>query len=604
MFSRPVTRSAGFQACRFTGFLAGLASNFTNAPENSTPSGFGNPRHSRLGSLRYAGSRWICGFVLLAAALAASAQEKVTFQEHVLPIFENSCNKCHNPDKKKGDLDLTTFAALMRGGGSGAAVVSGDPDGSKLNRVMNHAEEPEMPPKSGKLPGKELDVIKRWISGGLLETSGSKAIVAKKPAIDLSVSSATLGKPDGPPPMPKQFLLDPVVSATKGTAPTGMATSPWAPLVAITGQKQVLLYNTETLDLLGILPFTEGAPSDLKFSRNGKILIVGGGVAGKSGRVVLWNVETSERITVLGDEYDTALAADLSPDQSRVALGGPGRLVKIYSTATGELLHKIKKHTDWVTALAFSPDGEKLASADRNGGISVWDPDNAQELFSLAGHKSGVTSVQWRNDGKVLASASEDGTAKLWEMTEGKQAKTWTPHGSGVLGFHWGMDGKFVSCGRDGQVAIWDANGNKTKSAAVTNDLPVRAVLSHDGHRVIAADWLGNVTVYSAKDAKAVGTLSLNPPALAAQIAAAEKELAEAKAKSADVAPIEAKLARFSSAKVYGEMQRLRDELVAQQAARDKLAANDKRAADKLSSEIAAKEKKLETLKAQLSAKL
>lgn len=535
---------------------------------------------------------------------AVLAQEKVTYQEHVLPIFENSCNKCHNPDKKKGDLDLSSFQALMRGGGSGLVVVSGDPDGSKLNRVVNHAEEPEMPPKASKLPGKELDVIKRWIAGGLLETSGSKAIVAKKPAIDLSVSTATLGKPDGPPPMPKQFLLEPVVSAAKGTAPTGMATSPWAPLIAITGQKQVLLYNTETLELLGVLPFTEGAPSDLKFSRNGKILIVGGGIAGKSGRVTLWNIETSERITVVGDEYDTALAADLSPDQSKVALGGPGRLVKIYSTATGELLHKIKKHTDWVTSLAFSPDGEKLASADRNGGISVWDPDNAQELFSLGGHKSCVTSVQWRNDGKVLASASEDGTAKLWEMTEGKQAKTWTPHGSGVLGFHWGMDGKFVSCGRDGQVVVWDSNGNKTKSAAVTNDLPVRAVLTHDGQRFIAADWLGNVTVFSGKDGKSVGTLSLNPPSLAAQTAAAEKELAEAKAKSADTALIEDRLKRLADAKVFGEMQRLRDELVAQQAERDKTAAGDKRSAEKLATEISAKEKKIETLKAKLSAKL
>ncbi len=541
---------------------------------------------------------------LFAASAVVLAQEKITYQEHVLPVFENNCNKCHNPDKKKGDLDLSTFAAMMRGGGSGLVVVSGDPEASKLHRSVNHTEEPEMPPKASKLPGKDLDTIKRWIAGGLLETSGSKAIAAKKPSIDLSVGAAAQGKPDGPPPMPLQFLLDPVTSSAHATAPTGMATSPWAPLVAITGQKQVLLYNTETLELLGIVPFTEGSPSDVKFSRNGKLLVVGGGIPGKSGRVVLWNIETAERITVIGDEYDTALAADLSPDQSKVALGGPGRLVKIYSTKTGEVLHKIKKHTDWVTALSFSPDGEKLASADRNGGISVWDPDNAQELFVLAGHKSCVTSVQWRNDGKVLASASEDGTAKLWEMTEGKQAKTWTPHTSGVLGFHWGMDGKFASCGRDGQVAIWDANGNKTKSAAVTNDLPVRAVLSHDSQRVVAADWLGNVTVFSAKDAKPVGTLPLNPPALALQISNTENELADAKTKSSDTAAIEARLVLLSAAKVYGEMQRLRDELAAQQVERDKLATQDKRSAAKLTAEISATEKRIEFLRAKLPAKL
>ena len=51
-------------------------------------------------------------------------------------------------------------------------------------------------------------------------------------------------------------------------------------------------------------------------------------------------------------------AADLSPDQSKIAVGGPGRLIKIHATSDGAILQKIKKHTDWVTALAFSPNGE------------------------------------------------------------------------------------------------------------------------------------------------------------------------------------------------------------------------------------------------------
>ena len=103
--------------------------------------------------------------------------------------------------------------------------------------------------------------------------------------------------------------------------------------------------------------------------------------------MVLWDVATGKRMLTLGDDYDTVLAADIRPDQAQVALGGPSRLVKLWSTKTGQLQHKIKKHTDWVTAVAFSPNGQMLATADRNGGISVWDPDSAQELFTLAGHK-------------------------------------------------------------------------------------------------------------------------------------------------------------------------------------------------------------------------
>src|SRR5258706_8559850 len=122
-----------------------------------------------------------------------------------------------------------------------------------------------------------------------------------------------------------------------------------------------------------------------------------------------------------GDDYDTVLNADIRPDQSQVALGGPGRLVKIFATKTGQLQHKIKKHTDWVIVVAFSPNGQMLATADRNGGISIWDPDNAQELFTLAGHKSYVTALSCPGYSKLLASSSENGTVKLWEIQEGKQ---------------------------------------------------------------------------------------------------------------------------------------------------------------------------------------
>ena len=259
----------------------------------------------------------------------AIAQEKVTVQDHVLPLVEANCAKCHNSDKKKGDLDLTTYSAALKGGGSGVVVVSGNPDSSKILKVLSHAEEPNMPPNKPPLPEKELVMFKKWIAGGLLETSGSKAIAAARPSVDLTLKVSSTGKPDGPPPMPRELSVEPVLHTTRGYAINGLAASPWAPLLAVAGQKQVLLYNTTNLDLIGILPFTEGQPSEVKFSRSGKLLLAAGGHGAKSGKVILWNVESGERIATLGSEYDTVLTTDISPDQSRVAIGGTDRLVKI-----------------------------------------------------------------------------------------------------------------------------------------------------------------------------------------------------------------------------------------------------------------------------------
>jgi hypothetical protein len=488
---------------------------------------------------RFALVHWVAAAVALASSSAAFAQQKTTYVDHVLPLVEQHCSRCHNPDKKKGDLDLTTHAGALKGGGSGVVVVSGNPDSSKLVKAITHAEEPFMPPNKPPLTEKELAVFKSWIAGGLLETSGSKAVAAAKPAADLSLKVSALAKPTGPPPMPRELPMDPVVHTRRAGAVDGMAASPWAPLLAIAAQKQVLLYNTTNLDLAGILPFPDGDPIDVKFSRSGKLLLAGGGHGAKSGRVTLWDIETGRRLAVIGNEYDAVLAADISPDQSKVALGGPDRLVKIYATSNGELLHKIKKHTDWVTALAFSPDGEMLASADRNGGITVWDPDNAQELFTTAGHKGSVTALSWRVDAKLLASSSEDGSIKLWESAEGKASKTWNAHNGGALCVVYSRDGRFVSCGRDGNVITWDANGNKLKTMATGGEIAIRCAWSHDEETVFASDFAGKVQAWEAKSGQLLGQLDPNPLPLGERLANVQKLVNDITARSSNQPPTE-----------------------------------------------------------------
>lgn len=473
---------------------------------------------------------WMGCVALLGGALAADAQEKVTFADHVLPLVEQHCAKCHNPDKKKGDLDLSSHSGVLKGGGTGPVVVSGNPDSSKLVKVLTHAEEPTMPPNKPPLPEKELAVFKKWIAGGLLETSGSKAIVATKPKVDLTLKVSDAGKPDGPPPMPKELSLEPVVHTKRATAVGALAASPWAPLVAVAGQKQVLLFNSTNQALLGVLPFNEGQPLDVRFSRSGKVLVVAGGHGAKAGSVVLWNVETGERIASIGKEYDAVLTTDLSPDQSRVAIGGTDRLVKIYSTKSGEVEHKIKKHTDWVTAVAFSPNGEMLASGDRNGGVSVWDAESGQELFTTVGHKSAVTALSWRSDSKLVASSSEDGNVTLWESSEGKQAKTWAAHKGGVMSVAYSRDGRFVTCGRDGAVITWSADGAKQKTMTFGGEMALRCAWADDGASVVAGDFAGNVWLWEAKTGKQSGSLEVNPKPLAERIAGLKARITELRA--------------------------------------------------------------------------
>ena len=147
---------------------------------------------------------------LLASSLVFAAEpKKVTYEDDVLPIFRDNCLKCHNPDKLKGDLDLSSFSSAIKGGGSGTTLNAGDPDSSQLFKSVTHTEDPAMPPKS-KLSDKEIGTIRQWITGGLLQGAGSKALAANKPAVDLTLKGAAIGKPEGPPPMPGPLSIEPL----------------------------------------------------------------------------------------------------------------------------------------------------------------------------------------------------------------------------------------------------------------------------------------------------------------------------------------------------------------------------------------------------------
>jgi mono/diheme cytochrome c family protein len=553
----------------------------------------------------------------LAGALAGSSQaaEKITYEDHVLPIFRSNCLKCHNQNEQKGGLDLSNFSGAVKGGGSGTSVSSGDADGSKLFKSITHAEEPTMPPNA-KLSDKEIDVVRQWIAGGLLEGVNSKAIASNKPKVEMAVDVSSL-KPKEPLPLPQDLLLQPVVRTERASVATGMAASPWSPLIALGGQRQVLLYHTETLELAGILPFPEGYPTVLRFSRNGKMLLAGGGEGARQGSAVVWEVATGERIIKVGEEFDTVLAADLSGDQKWIALGGPDRLVKIYSTEDGQLKHTIKKHTDWVTAAEFSPDGKFLATGDRNGNLHVWEAATGQELYTLKGHRNWITALSWRADSQMLVSASEDATSKLWQVKDEREARNTTAHNGGALFAHCYHDGRMVTCGRDNNITLWDANGGRTRNLAVTNDLPVRAVLTHDGNRIIGADWLGNVTVWNAADGKPLGALALNPPTLEQRLELAAAALAkwsdEAAKQTESLKAAETEAAKFAAlagdAKERYEASKLNEsggkqeqeqwkELQKQAEAADKKVAEAKAAAEQVARQFAAVEKRVVDLKA------
>ena len=465
---------------------------------------------------------------LLSTAAWAQESEKLTYDDHIRPLLENKCFSCHNPDKKKGGLELTSYGGLMNGGSGGAVVDAGNPQASRLWTCSSKKEEPYMPPEGAPLEAKDLALLSKWIAGGVLQAKGSVAKKSNKPKVDLTFAGGA-GKPTGPVARPENVLLEPVVVTQRTSAVSAMAASPWTSLLAVAGQKQILLYDTDSHDLAGILPYPEGYARSLKFSANGSLLVMGGGRGGKIGHAIVWDVKTGKRVTEIGKEFDQVMSADISPDHRKVVIATNAKKVKCFDVANGEQLYLISKHTEWVTGADFSPDGVLLATSDRNGNVFVWEAENGGEFYALGQHKASVTDLAWRADSNILASCSADGIITTWEMKTGKQVASWGAHGGNVQSVAFLPDGRLVSGGADGTSAVWSIEGKRLEQAQAVKqgDQVARVVGLYDSKTFVTGNWLGEVRFFETASGRELTQVSSNPPKLSDRLAASEARLTE-----------------------------------------------------------------------------
>jgi WD40 repeat protein/mono/diheme cytochrome c family protein len=438
---------------------------------------------------------WVFSLSVFAGAVAR-ADSRVVFDAQIREIFRARCFKCHGDDEQKGDLNLQHYAAAMKGGSSGVAIVPGKPNSSPLFQAVTHVEGVEkMPPKSERIPDAEIEMIRAWITAGAPEKEGS----AVRTVARLQMPEMGRERPVTPV-MPVNL---PVVE--RGGCPhpvTALAASPWAPLFARAVRDAVELRHADNGLLLGTLSFPEGIPFVLRFSRDGSRLMAAGGNAVSSGKVVLFDVRTGTRVAELGDENDAVLAADWSPDGKWVALGGSGRTVKVFATADGREVYRIRKHTDWITSIAFSPDSRYLATGDRAGGIHLWEPSSGAIVLSLSEHRDAIHALEWRADSRLLASASEDGSVIVWDAKDGWPAYTLSAGQpavkikrmrGGVLSVAWFGNGALSTVGRDRCVRVWSSDGEPLGASAPMDDLPTRIRALHAGDALCVGDAAGHV---------------------------------------------------------------------------------------------------------------
>jgi len=111
-------------------------------------------------------------------------ENPLVYSDVVGRILENKCVSCHNPNKTKGGLLMTSLDALLAGGEVGNTIVPGNSEKSEMiRRVHLPMEDEDHMPPDGKQPlnEQEIQIIERWIALGASDTLRLVHLSASEP---------------------------------------------------------------------------------------------------------------------------------------------------------------------------------------------------------------------------------------------------------------------------------------------------------------------------------------------------------------------------------------------------------------------------------------
>ncbi len=430
-------------------------------------------------------------------ATGAAPADLVRWDRDIAPLFEQQCAGCHDPDSKKGGLDVTTFAAVRQGGGSGRSLVPGEPDQSRLFRLISQQERPFMPRDAEPLSAADIAKVRRWIEQGAAEDdAGARAFAAERAQqVAAAAVEATAASAAGAGPMPIAWPAVPRRTVARPSALRSLARSPRAPLLALPGEQQVLVLAAD-LQPLGVLLCPLAQVEGVGFSADGHVLFAAGGERGRSGQVVVYDVRTGATLATCGDDRDPPLAAAVDRRRELVAMGGASKRTRVVGFDGKERF--VGQHDDFVLTLAFAADGALLAAGDRSGVVHLWETRSGRLADSLTGHQGAVNAVAFRGS-KLLASAGADGTVRVWDVQSGTEQWRQNAHQGEALAVAFGADGRVASCGSDGRICVFSATGATTARSASVDEWLYAIAFGAGDEIVLAGDWQGRLQCFDVR---------------------------------------------------------------------------------------------------------
>ena len=455
-------------------------------------------------------------------AEAIALGRPVEFERDVYPILEANCIACHNVTVSEGDLILENIAAILKGGGTGPAVVPEKPDESLLLKLASRGEEPVMPPMPNDRQAKELSpnqlgILRQWIIEGAragavtsakamnwqpinprlhgvysLDIDNAGRFVAAGRGNHVTIYDMSRRDVFG-------SLVDPAIISSGSAGPAGIAHRdyvhaiafhPTEPMIATSGYRNVKLWRRNVNHLAGSWPI----PADVQtWTATGDGLEIAMAVASK-GLVVANSLTGAERGTVpLDGQAVSALSLFQAEPKWIVAATADAKIV-VVRNADLQIAHRSEPLPAAVTALSGELTGGRIAALLADGSVRLLSIAADTGIVAIAAEiKSDAGAIQKiSGHGSVLLTVAGTRTVQNWKVEDATQVNRFDlPADITALELNSATD-RAVFVLADSTASLWSPKDAK-QIAVLTADLNAQRHLKQAEQRKAILDARVNV---------------------------------------------------------------------------------------------------------------
>ncbi|HEX7860550.1 MAG TPA: DUF1549 domain-containing protein [Verrucomicrobiae bacterium] len=371
---------------------------------------------------------------VLLASTPYAAERNSSLSAETMRLLNAQCLGCHNTEKHKGGLDLSTRELLLRGGDTGAILNTNSPADSQLLKVLLPDSDPHMPPKK-QLTTNQIDLLTKWVSAGapwdnaaLAKAAAPREVKLSEPPANYRPSLALALTGDGSRlafARGNQIHLHdlsqtnlPLLASTKAHTDTirSLAWSADGKLLASGSYKEVRIWDAQSLKEKSLINSNlSGRVTSLRFTPRGGALIVADSAVAESGWIRTFRLDqnsdslSSREIAAWRAHDDTIHDLTLTADGGFLGSAGGDKIVRLWELVSQKETGRIEAHSDAVLGLAFNTNATQVLTVSTDKELKLWDVATGLSAVSIGPKNYGFNAVAWSTDGKTAVAVSDKG---------------------------------------------------------------------------------------------------------------------------------------------------------------------------------------------------